>query len=301
MSERRSHLDLLAMSMLVVMCASWGFQQVAIKVANAEISPVLQAGLRSAGAAVLVLGWSALRGVRLFERDGSLWLGLVIAALFGIEFVFLYWGLAFTTASRGIIFLYTAPFFVAGGAHFFIDGERLHGAKLVGLLAAFVGVGVAFWDSLALPTHRELLGDGMMLVAAVLWGATTVAIKATKLIRIHPQKTLLYQLAGSAVLLIPLSPLMGESGLTHPSLLAWLSLAYQTVWVAFITYVAWFWLITRYPASALSAFTFLTPLFGMLAGGVLLAEPITPMLTVAMALVGSGIYLVNRPQAPPQR
>ena len=295
MTERKSHLDLLAISLLVVLSASWGLQQVSIKVANAGISPVLQAGLRSAGAAVLVLLWSQFRGIRLFERDGSLGLGAVIAGLFGVEFVFLYWALDFTTASRGILFLYTAPFFVAVGAHFFIPAERLHGLKLVGLLAAFAGVAIAFWESLALPTDRELVGDAMMLVAAALWGATTVTIKATRLIALSPHKTLLYQLAGSALLLIPLSPIMCEAGISNPSALVWLCLAYQVVWVAFITYVTWFWLITRYPASALSAFTFLTPLFGMLAGGFLLDEPITPALSLAMAFVGIGIYLVNRP------
>jgi drug/metabolite transporter (DMT)-like permease len=295
MTARKTHLDLLAVSMLVVLCASWGLQQVSIKVANSGISPVLQAGLRSAVAAVLVLLWSRVRGIRLFERDGSLWLGLFIAALFGIEFVFLYSGLQFTTASRGILFLFTAPFFVAAGAHFLLPGERLHSVKFLGLLAAFAGVALAFWQGLALPTHRELVGDGMILLAGALWGATIVVIKATRLVNLSPHKTLLYQLAGSAVMLLPLSPLLGEPGITNPSALIWLCVAYQAVWVAFITYVAWFWLITRYPASSLSAFTCLTPLFGMLAAGILLGEPITATLTLAMALVGIGIYLVNRP------
>jgi len=298
MTGRKTHLDLLAVSMLLVMCASWGLQQVSIKVANAEISPVLQAGLRSAVAAVLVLIWSRLRGVRLFERDGSLWLGILIAALFGIEFVFLYCGLQYTTASRGILFLFTAPFFVAGAAHFFLPGERLHRVKVLGLLAAFAGVIVAFWQGLTLPTHRELIGDAMILLAGALWGATIVLIKATRLVNLSPHKTLLYQLAGSALMLLPLSPFLGEPGFTRPSALAWLCVGYQAVWVAFITYVAWFWLITRYPASSLSAFTCLTPLFGVLAAGILLGEPITATLILSMGLVGVGIYLVNRPARP---
>lgn len=119
-------------------------------------------------------------------------------------------------------------------------------------------------------------------------------IKATRLVSSSPQKTLIYQLAGSAVLLIPLSPALGEAGIANPSPLVLLSLAYQIVWVAFITYIVWFWLMTRYPASGVSAFTFLTPLFGMLAGGLILAEPITLSLALAMTLVGTGIYLVNR-------
>jgi drug/metabolite transporter (DMT)-like permease len=294
MSDRKTHLDLLAVATLIGLCASWGLQQVAIKVAIAGISPLFQAGLRSAGAALLVWLWASYRGTRLFERDGSLWLGVAIAFLFGAEFVFLYWGLVFTTASRGILFLYTAPFFVAIGAHVFIPGDRLNGAKAIGLLAAFLGVVVAFWDSLSLPTDRDLIGNGMMLLAAALWGATIVVIKASKLATLSPLKILIYQLAGSAVMLIPLSLITGEPGFTDPSPLVLLCFAYQTLWVAFVTYIAWFWLITRYPASALSAFTFLTPLVGMLAGGLLLHEPITGALALAMALVGIGIYLVNR-------
>ncbi len=294
MNSRKSHLDLLAAGLVVMCCVSWGLQQVAIKVADAGISPVLQAGLRSAAAALLVWGWAAWRGVRLFERDGSLWLGMLIATLFGAEFVFIYWGLVFTAAARGAIFLYTAPIFVALGAHLFLAGERLDRTRALGLLAAFAGMALAFSESLGLPTHRELVGDGMMVVAAVLWAVTTVVIKATRLVRLSPLKVLIYQLAGSALLLLPLSPAMGEAGVTDASPAVLLLLAYQVVWVAFVSYVAWFWLVAHYPASSLAAFTFLTPLFGMLAGGLLLGEPITPRLVLAMAFVGCGIFLVNR-------
>ena len=301
MNARSTQLDPLAIVLVVMCCASWGLQQVAIKVANAGISPVLQAGLRSAGAALLVWAWSGARGIKLFERDGSLWLGIAIAALFGSEFAFIYVSLEFTTAARGAIFLYTAPFFVALGAHFLIPGERLHGAKAGGLLAAFAGVGIAFSDSLGLPSHRELIGDAMMVFAGFLWAATTVVIKATRLVRLSPLKTLIYQLAGSALLLLPLSPLLGERGIIEPSTSVLLLLAYQVVVVAFASYIAWFWLIAHYPAAALSSFTFLTPIFGMLGGGLLLGEPITPRLAIAIALVGSGIYFVSRAQHLPGR
>jgi len=298
MDARSSQLDSLAIFLVVLCCASWGLQQVAIKVANAGISPILQAGLRSAGAAVLVWAWSSARGIRLFDRDGSLWLGIAIAVLFGGEFAVIYVALEFTTAARGAIFLYTAPFFVALGAHFLIPGERLRGGKAVGLLGAFLGVAVAFSDSLALPSHREFIGDAMMVLAGFLWGATTVLIKATRLARLSALKTLIYQLAGSALLLIPLSPLLGEKGVTDPSALVLLLLGYQIVFVAFASYIAWFWLIARYPASALSSFTFLTPIFGLLGGAILLHEPVGLRLIVAIALVGAGIYLVSaRPRA----
>jgi drug/metabolite transporter (DMT)-like permease len=290
-------LDRSAMAILVVLCASWALQQVTIKVANRGISPILQSGIRSAGAAVLVWIWMASRREPMLERDGTLWWGIVAGFLFAGEFLLMYWGLEFTHASRAVIFLYMSPFVVALGAQLFIPGEHLRMIQAVGLCCAFAGIVVAFRESLSLPTYRMLIGDVMLVGAAVLWGATTVLIKASPLARIKPGKTLLYQLAVSAVVLPVGSLAMNEPGIVLATPLIVGCLVYQTVWVAFITYLAWFWLVRHYPASRLASFSFLTPLFGVLAGGVLLDEPITHMLLLSLVLVGTGIYLVNRPVA----
>lgn len=297
MTGRRQQLDASAMTLMVLLCACWGVNQVAIKVANDGISPILQAGLRSAGAALLVWAWSSHRGLRLFARDGTLGYGVLVGVLFGAEFFFLYWGLVFTTASRAVLFLYTAPFVVAIGAHFFVPGERLRLVQLLGLACAFAGIAVAFGDALRLPSRQELLGDGMAFVAALLWGATTLVIKASRLSRVSPSRNLFYQLAVSAALLIMLSQALGEAGITAPTPTVLAMLAYQVVIVAFASYLAWFWLISRYPAGRLSAFSFLTPLFGVAAGALLRGESVTPALLLAVTLVGGGLYLVNR--APP--
>jgi len=293
----RSRLDPTAVSLMVLLCALWGVTQVTIKLANAGFSPLFQAGLRSAGSALLLWAWSATRGVPLLRRDGSLGHGVLIAALFAAEFILIYQGLVLTTAARAVLFVYTAPFVVAVGAHFLVPGERLHGAKVAGLVCAFVGIAVAFTDALRLPTRAELLGDALVLGGAVCWGATTVAIKANRRVHLTPNKTLFYQLAGSALILLPLSAALGEPGVVAPSAVAIASVAYQIVIVAFASYLAWFWLLARYPASELSAFSFLTPLFGMAAGGLVLGERIGAALMIAMALVAVGIYLVNRPPA----
>jgi drug/metabolite transporter (DMT)-like permease len=285
------------MAMLVALCASWALQHVTIKVANQGVPPVLQSGIRSTGAAILVWVWMALRREPILERDGSLWWGIAAGFLFAGEFLLMYWGLEFTHASRAVIFLYISPFVVALGAQLFIPGERLRMIQVVGLCCAFAGIVVAFGESLSYPTYRMLIGDVMLVGAAVLWGTTTVLIKASPLAKIEPAKTLLYQLAVSAVVL-PLGSLaMNEPGIVLTTPLIVGCLVYQTVWVAFITYLAWFWLVRHYPASRLASFTFLTPLFGVLTGGVLLNEPITNMLLLALVLVGTGIYLVNRPVA----
>lgn len=286
------------MAILLVLCAIWGFTQVTIKVANSGLSPLLQAGLRSAGSALLLWGWAAARGVPLFQRDGSLGHGALIAGLFTAEFVLLYWGLVYTTAARAVLFIYTAPFVVAIGAHLFVPGERLHRLKAAGLACAFAGIALAFGDALRLPTRRELLGDVMELGAAVCWGATTVVIKASRHRTLSPEKTLFYQLAGSAGVLLALSPLVGEPGVVDPRPAVVAALVYQIVVVAFASYLTWFWLLKHHPAGELSAFSFFTPLFGMLAGALVLDDPVTPVLALAMGLVAAGIYLVNRPPRP---
>ncbi|MFC1828547.1 DMT family transporter [Thermodesulfobacteriota bacterium] len=300
-TKEKQILDLTAMAILVVLCASWGVTQVAIKVANRGVSPLLQSGIRSVGATVFVWIWMAARGDTMLERDGTLWWGIAAGLLFSAEFILIYWGLEFTHASRAAIFLYMSPFVVALGAQLFVPGENLRVVQIAGLCCAFTGIIVAFRESLGYPTHHMLIGDGMVAVAAMFWGATTVLIKASPLARINPSKTLLYQLGVSAVVL-PLGSLVrGEPGIFMMTPLIAGSIVYQTVWVAFITYLAWFWLIRHYPPSRLASFTFLTPLFGVLAGGLLLNEPITRSLLLALVLVGVGIYLVNRPVAERDR
>jgi drug/metabolite transporter (DMT)-like permease len=295
--ERRPVLDILAMVLLVVLCASWGLQQVAIKVTNPGVPPLLQAGIRSAGSAALLWIWMALRREPFFKRDGTLGWGIAAGLLFAGEFLLIYWGLEFTNASRAVVFLYMAPFVVALGAQLFVAGERLRVIQVIGLCCAFAGIVAAFSESLNTHSLRMLIGDGMLVGAAVLWGATTVMIRACPLIHIPAAKTLLYQLLVSALVLPLGSFIKGEGGIALVTPLILGSLAYQIIWVAFITYLAWFWMLRRYPPSRLASFTFLTPLFGVMAGGLLLNEPMTNMLLLALVLVASGIYLVNRPPA----
>ena len=292
--EKRSHLDTLSILTLLVLCISWGAQQVVIKLTVTDVSPVMQAALRSMIAALVIFLIMIAGRQRIFDRDGTRWWGLVAGLLFALAFQFIYWGLDFTNASRAVIFLYTAPFVVAIGTHFFVPGERLGSSQYTGLLIAFVGIVIAFGESLTLPTRSMLVGDSMILLGAFFWGATTVVIKAGPLAGIAAGKTLLYQLSVSALLLPLGSWLLGEPGIVRLSAFAVTSLVYQGVWIAGLTYLAWFWLVRHYPAPKLASFTFVTPIFGVLAGWLILAEPLTSLLLVAMTLVATGVYLVNR-------
>ena len=290
----KKNLDVVSVSLLLFLCASWGLNQVAIKAAVAEIPPVLQAAVRSVGSGLLLFAWMRFKKIPIFNSDGTLKWGLLVGGLFTMEFILIFWGLEYTTASRSVIFLNTAPFVVALGAQFLIPGEGLTPMKITGMLLAFAGIVFAFNDDLGTAGASTLTGDIMLLAAAVLWGLTTICIKISPLARIPAAKTLLYQLTSSSVGMSVLSVVMGESLPGMPGGVALFSIGYQIIWVAFFTYLVWFWLLTVYPASLLAPFMFLTPLFGVLAGALLLGEPLTLHLMGALALVATGIYLVNR-------
>jgi len=291
----RKPADALAVTMMIVLCMCWGFNQITIKTAAAGISPIMQAGLRSVIASALLLGWAQLRGIPLFRRDGTLKGGIAAGALFAAEFVFIYVGLGHTTASRMVVFIYLAPCFTALGLQWFVPGERLNAGQWTGVALAFLGVALAFADGFSTAAGSTLIGDAFGVIAALLWAATTVLIRSTKLSSASATKTLFYQLGISALALPLASLLAGEPGIVAltPKVVA--SLAYQSVIVAFASYLAWFWLLTRYLAGRLAVFSFLTPLFGVFFGVLLLSEPVSAAFLAAALLVGAGIVLVNRP------
>jgi len=291
----RKPVDALAVSTMIVLCMCWGFNQVTIKVAAAGISPVMQAGLRSIIAATLLLIWAQLRGIRLFGRDGTLIAGMVAGALFAAEFVFIYAGLGHTAASRMVVFIYLAPCLTALGLQWFVPGERLNAVQWAGVALAFLGVALAFADGFSTARGSTLIGDAFGVIAAALWGATTVVIRSTRLTSASATKTLFYQLGISALVLPVASILAGEPGIIALTPKVAASLAYQSVIVAFASYLAWFWLLTRYLAGRLAVFSFLTPLFGVAFGVIFLSEPLSAAFVAAALLVGAGIVLVNRP------
>ena len=289
-------LDAHAIAAVIGLCLLWGLSQVSIKVANRGVSPIFQAAVRSLIAAALLALWARHRGIPLLHRDRTLLHGLAIGLFFGTEFVFVYLGLYYTTASHAVIFLYTAPFFVAVGAHWLLPAEPLTGRKCVGLMLAFAGVLFTFWDSLHFPTRLQLVGDLLSLTAGFLWAATSLYLKRVVRTSMTPSQMLFYQLGFSAVQLSVMSLVFEPRQVTDLSGVVLASIAYQGIIVAFASYLVWFWLIQVYPVSNISGFTFFTPIFGILLGGLLLQEPLTVKLLVGGGLVTGGMVLVNWPE-----
>lgn len=294
-ASRSRPLDGAAMVLVVLLCLCWGFNQVAVKLALPSIPPLIQCAVRTVLATGIVWSWMALRRMPVMARDGTLVPGLVSGVLFGLEFLLIYRGLLYTTASRAVLFIYLTPFFVVVGARLFLPGDRFGPMQWAGLALSFLGMVLAFGMPATAADPRQLTGDVMMIGAALAWAATIIVMKGTALAAVSPEKTLLYQLAVGGVVLVAGVLAFDEHMTGTPSAIALGSMAFQ-IGVAGITFIGWFALILRYSASRLSTFTFLTPLFGVAAGYLVLGEPLTPAFAVAVLLVAAGLVLVNRPR-----
>lgn len=294
--DRREAIDAAAVGFMIALTVSWGLNGVAAKLANRGFDPVFLMMARSALGGLLVYGWCRYRRIALFERDGTLIAGIAAGLLFGTEFTLIFVGLEYTTVARSTLLVNTMPFWILVGAHFFL-GETMSVKKLLGLAMAFGGVALVFSDRLSLPGPDAVIGDVLSLGAGLLWAATTLVIKGTRLSSAGAEKILLYQLAISAAMGLPLLAFVGPvtRDVTPLAVGAFL---FQAVYVVAVTYILWFWLMRRYPAAGLSSFAFLTPAFGVLAGGLLLGEPLGWKIFAALGLIAAGLLVVNRPTRP---
>jgi drug/metabolite transporter (DMT)-like permease len=289
----KEYLDLRAMVSLIILTLLWGFNYAAIKYSNQGVSPVFAATLRSIIASICGVIYCVKKGERLFHTDIILFHGFMVGLLFGLEFACIYFGMLYTDAARSALFIYLSPFVVAIGAHFFLKGDRLNFLKTSGLIIAFTGIFVVFGGRPKTAKPTMLIGDILEIMAAFLWGATTLYIKRFMAEKVHPINTFLYQLIFSIPILFIVSLILEPRWIygIDPYIVA--SLFYQSVIVAFISYFIWFKLIHEYSVSRLSAFTFFTPIFGVLFGILFINEEPTVSLMVGLPLVSAGIFFVN--------
>lgn len=289
-----SRLTVAAMIIMLLLCLIWGGNLVAIKISNRGFEPVFAATIRSAGASVLLAAYALIRRQRLLVSGPALRYAVAIGAFFGLEFLFLFWGTKYTLASRGTVLLYTSPFWVALGGHLLLK-ERLTAPKLIGLLLAFGGVLAVFAARPGGLGRGYLVGDAMEIAAAVFWAANTLySKKSMNKAMLTPLQLLFWQCVVSVPILFLASLAFEGVPRVDWRLDATLALAHQTVVIVTITYLVWFWLLGRFYASSITAFSFFTPLFGVAMGGLILGDPITPLLAAGVVLVAAGIYLVQR-------
>jgi drug/metabolite transporter (DMT)-like permease len=293
MDERKA-LDGQAMGIMVVLCLIWGLQQVVLKAAAVDVSPLFQITFRSGVAALLVWLLMLRQGVRIAAGDGTLRPGLLVGFFFALEFLLVGQGLLFTSASHMVVLLYSAPIFVALGLHWKLPSERLAVVQWLGVALAFGGIVITFFGR-GQPTQAVadiLWGDFLAVMAGIAWAATTVVVRLSSLAQEPATKTLFYQLVVGFVLLLIATLVLGQTDF-KPTPLALGSLLFQSLIVSFVSYLSWFWLLRRYLASRLGVFSFLTPLFGMAFGVLLLDEPLEPSFLIGAVMVCAGIVLVS--------
>ncbi|OLU30015.1 EamA family transporter [Pseudomonas sp. PA15(2017)] len=294
--DTRKNIDGLAGGLMVGLCMIWGMQQVVLKAAADDVAPVLMLALRSGIAALLVAVLMLWRRDGLGVRAGNWRPGLVVGFLFALEFMLVGEGLRHTSASHMVIFLYTAPIFAALGLHWRLPAERLRPLQWLGIGVAFMGIVVSFaGGSSGAETRdagRQLYGDLLGLLGAMAWGATTVVVRCSRLSNAPVTQTLLYQLLGGFVLLILACAVTGQLGF-DPTPIAIGGLIFQALLVSFASFLAWFWLLRNYLASRLGVLSFMTPMFGIVFGVVLLGEPLEANFILGALLVLGGILLVS--------
>ncbi|WP_099823859.1 DMT family transporter [Oceaniglobus indicus] len=291
--ERKRNIDTFGVVALIAFSLTLGFNQVVIKVGNDGFQPVFGAGLRSFGAVICLLAWMWLRGIPVRIRPGTARYGLLLGAFFSVEFLLLFTALDLTTVSRTSIIFYTMPVWTTLAAHFLLDGERLSRMKAVGLAMAFIGVVVAI-GARGGGGQESLAGDLCALGAALCWTGIALTARAPAMEGVGASMALLWQIAISAMVLIPVSFLFGPPIRDLAPIHVW-AMAFQIVIVAFMGFLIWFWLLGRYPAGQVAAFGFLSPVIGAFLGWALLGEQVGPSLVLAAALVAGGLLLINRP------
>jgi len=291
--ESKDYLDLKAAAILFSLTLLWGLNYTAVKYSNQGISPVFACTLRSVIASVCGVIYCTWKKEALFHTDIRLFHGFIVGLLFGLEFACIYFGMLYTDAARSVVFVYLSPFVVAVGAHFFLKGDRLSFLKIVGLILAFGGIVTVFGGRPKTAKTTMVFGDLLEIMAAFLWGATTLYIKKFMAEKVHPIHTFLYQLFFSIPILLIVSLILEPRWLTQFNISIAASLIYQSFIVAFMSYFLWFKLIHEYSVSRLSAFTFFTPIFGVLFGILFLKEELTLSLMTGLPMVSLGIFFVN--------
>ncbi len=294
--QRKDRIDKFGALVLVSFSALLGLNQVLIKLVNAGMQPVFQAGLRSVCAFVPVLLFAMLTRKALSLRDGSLLPGALAGTLFAFEFTLLFVALDYTSVARASVLFYTMPIWVAVAAHFLIPGESLSLTRIAGLLLACFGVIAALAHNVNPVSDKAFIGDLLCLLASTLWAAIALLARLTKLSKSTPEMQLLYQLGVSAPILLILSLAFGD-WFRDPTPMIWAIFAFQVLVVVCVGFLSWFWVLSVYPAADMAVYSFLAPVFGVLLGWLILGESIGWNVGVALLLVSTGIALVNAPGA----
>lgn len=289
--EKKSHMDAFGAAALIAFALHLAFNQVVIKVTNGGFGPIFAAGLRSAGAVIVLFLWMRLRGIPLTVPSVAVPAGILSGILFGVEFMMLFSALDFTTVSRASVIFYSMPVWLAIAGHFLMPDDRMTRPKALGLVLATSGVALALLDRS--DVTASILGDVLALGSACCWAGIALCVKVTPLSKVPPAQQLMFQVIVSAPILL-VAAWFSADLLRDPQPIHYAGLLFQTVAVASLGFLVWFWLLSIYPASSVASFSFLSPIFAVIFGWLLLDEQVSLRVWIALVLVSTGIFLINR-------
>ena len=292
MPERKASMDTLGVVLLVSFSVILGLNQALVKIVNTGYSPLFQGGLRSTLAFLPVLLFAVAMRRRLEFTRATLPWGILNGVFFTLEFGLLFVALDLTTVARASLFFYMMPVWVAVAAHFLIPEEPLTRDKLLGLTLAVAGIAIAMGSDLGPAGEDAWLGDLLALLAGGFWAGIALLTRL-RLGSITAEMTLLYQLVVSGLLLTVLAKLTGDT-VREPTITIYAIFSFQVIVVVAAGFLLWFWILSIYPTSNVASFSLLTPVFGILFGYLVFADPLTPAFMIAVVMAAGGIVLINR-------
>lgn len=284
-------LSFIAGSAAVALCVLFGANAVAIKISLTGLGVFTTAGLRFGMAAGVIFLWAIATGRSFTIPKGSSRHLVVTGVLFAAQLSVFYAGISRTNASRGTLLANMQPFFTLFLAHFFIEGDRITWRKLTGILLGFGGVVCVFWERGG-PAAEFQTGDWLVLTATALWAVNAVYVKRV----IHlfkPFQVTFYPMVIAVPLFVAAAVLWDAQPVSRWSTEVVGALLYQGLVTASFAFVAWNTLLKRYGAVAMHSFIFIMPIAGVSLGALVLGEPITLKIVLAMVLIVSGILTVN--------
>lgn len=275
----------------VFLCAVFGSNAVAIKLAFAGLGVFTTAAIRFSVAALAIFVWARATGQTIGLKKGQLHQVLILAALFAIQLSMFYFGLSKSNASRGTLIANLLPFWILFLAHFFIPGDRITGRKFLGILLGFGGVAFMFAETKGV-TAGFRVAELIILLATFIWACSVIYLKRI-IAGFSPFQITLYSMIFSVPIFFLEALLWDAPMVSQLDSKVIGAVLYQSLVTAAFGFVAWNTLLQKYGAVALHSFIFIMPISGVVLGGVVLGEPITLKILTALALIVAGILVVH--------
>ena len=286
-------IDGLAATFLIIFAILLGLNQVLVKLVNVGMHPVFQVALRSTLAIIPILLFCYFTKKKIIFNDGSLIPGLISGVLFAIEFILLFTALDYSTVTRVSLIFYTMPVWLTLSAHFLIDDDKLSRKKIIGLTLAIFGLILAIYEPNEKYSSKQFFGDLYTLLASFCWAAIAIMLKISRLKKSIPETQLLYQLIVSGVILLPISFLFNDY-IRDINLSLILIFVFQVIVIMCLGFIGWLWVMSKYSASGTNSFMFLTPIFGVLFGWLIMNDNINLQIYLSLFLTCLGIYVINQ-------